>query len=118
MSLAFVRYLFISFFRLFSDFLKHWYLDVFAFFYEKWWQTLKSLDRFFALPLTFKYYFYPLYSDYTWTGRLMGLFWRTVRLISGLLLYFFISLVFVVLYLFWSALLPYLIFRCFYPYHV
>jgi hypothetical protein len=27
-------------------------------------------------------------------------------------------LVFVALYLFWSALLPYLIFRCFYPYHV
>lgn len=117
MSLTFWRYLFENFGRLFSDFLKHWYLNVFAFLYESWWKTIRSLDRFFALAITFKYYFYPLYSDYTFVGRFMGFFWRTIRLLAGSIVYLFISLVYVSLYLLWSMILPYLIFRCFYPYY-
>lgn len=45
----------------------------------------------------------PLFQDYTWQGRLIGLLIRLVRIAAGLVLYLFVAVLGAVLYLVWLA---------------
>lgn len=87
------------------DFFHHWYVDGSRLIGHKFISTLEDADRTFALKITLRYFFQPLYKDYTVIGRILGFFFRTARILLGAALYFVIIILFLIFYLAW-VLLP------------
>ena len=67
---------------------------------------MENLDKTFAITLNLRYFFAPLYKDYSIMGRILGIIFRTIRIIIGTIIYFFISILFLGIVLFWIFLLP------------
>jgi hypothetical protein len=97
-------YLIHRFFYRFFNFFHHWYVDGSRGIARRFVSTLEQLDRSFAVAITFRYFFQPLYKDYTVIGRILGVIFRTVRIIIGVLIYFVIGLFFLAFYLAWILL--------------
>ena len=84
-----------------SDFFHHWYVDGSRVFIHSFISKLENLDKGFALQVTIKHFFEPLYKDYSIVGRILGIIFRTGRIIMGGVTYLFFSIIFAVLYLAW-----------------
>ena len=56
--------------------------------------TLTAADQSFAVAITLRHFFEPLYKDYSVIGRIFGIVFRTFRVVIGGVLYLFIALVF------------------------
>jgi len=95
------------------DFFQHWYLGGFLAVRHLSLNILERLDRFFALKITWKYLFQPLYQDYSIIGYLWGFIFRGLRLLAGSLVYGVLILAFSIFYLIWAAIPIYLIYRIF-----
>lgn len=101
----FAAYLANRFIYRITAFLRHWYVDSF------WWASrqavnaLESLDRRFALRITLRNFFKPLYQDYTIIGHILGIFFRFWRVIFAALLYAVLIVAVTACYIAW-ALLP------------
>ncbi|MDP3052339.1 MAG: hypothetical protein Q8N22_00025 [bacterium] len=87
-----------------GEFLRHWYKDGFFFFFRRLINFLERLDRYFALRVTFRYLFQPLYQNYTFVGYVLGFIFRGVRLAAGGFIYLLIILAWFGLYLTWAAI--------------
>ncbi len=85
------------------DFFHHWYIDAFIIATHWSYNFLERLDRVFALRITAKNWFQPLYQDYTVIGYMWGFVFRTFRIAAGLVVYAFYALVSFSLYLLWAA---------------
>src|SRR3990167_2139634 len=99
--------------RLFSrvgDFFHHWYVDGSRGFFHAFITFLERLDRTFAVRITMRYFFSPLYKDYTAPGRILGVVFRSGRIVIGLAVYAAAACVFLVLYGAWLVLPALLIF--------
>ena len=96
------------FYRIF-EFIRHWYIDGFLWFAHHTLNFLEGLDRFFALKVTLRYWFKPLYQDYSFLGYFLGFVFRTGRLLAGGIIYLIIVLIAAALYLAW-AFLPFYVF--------
>lgn len=105
-------YLVQKFFYRIWEFIRHWYVDGFLWFIHQALNFLETLDRFFALKVTLRYWLKPLYQDYTALGYLLGFIFRTGRLIFGGFIYLIIILIAAGLYMMW-ALAPIYIFTIF-----
>lgn len=92
-----------GFFRIY-EFFRHWYADGSRFLGHAFISSLERLDRFFAVRITLRYFFEPLYKDYTIVGRILGVIFRSVRILLGVLIYLAASAIFVVVYILWLAL--------------
>src|SRR5688572_7799619 len=68
-------------------FFSDWYLGGFRLVSRTAINTLESLDRTWAVAITFRYIFQPLYQDRTITGRILGFIFRSIRIVIGLALY-------------------------------
>lgn len=90
------------FFYRFREFLRHWYKDGFFFFSRRLINFLERLDRYFALKVTLRYLFQPLYQNYTFIGYVLGFIFRGIRVGLAGFIYFLIILVWLVFYLFWA----------------
>jgi hypothetical protein len=97
------------FYRL-RDFFHHWYVDASRHFAYAFTAFLESLDRTFAVKITLKYFFYPLYKDYSVIGRVLGVIFRSGRIIIGVAVYAFWTALFGLVYLAWILIPPILIF--------
>ncbi|MBI4085235.1 MAG: hypothetical protein HY432_01880 [Candidatus Liptonbacteria bacterium] len=86
-----------------SDFFHHWYTDASRVFFHKFVSFLERVDRTVALRVTLKFFFQPLYKDYTVIGRILGVVFRTGRLIVGVAVYALISAIFIFIYVLWLA---------------
>lgn len=53
-------------------------------------RRLASLDRKFALKITFIHFFVPLYGDESFIGRILGVIFRSIRIVTALVVYFFV----------------------------
>ena len=91
-----------------GEFLRHWYKDGFFFFFRRLIDFLERLDRYFALRVTFRYLFQPLYQNYTFIGYFLGFIFRGVKLGIAGFIYFLVILIWLGLYLGW-ALVPLII---------
>lgn len=87
-------------------FFKHWYVDGFWFVYHYYIYIIKMLDREWALAVTVKYLFKPLYQDYSFAGYFIGVGFRIARSFFGAIIYLFVTLVFLFIYLAWCSILP------------
>jgi hypothetical protein len=95
-------YLGSRFFYRIGEFLRHWYKDGFFFFSRRLINFLERLDRYFALKVTLRYLFQPLYQNYTFIGYVLGFIFRGIRVGLAGFIYFLIILVWLVFYLFWA----------------
>ncbi len=86
------------------DFIRHWYVD--GFFQAVDWtlDILERLDRRFALRITVKYWFQPLYQDYTLIGFAWGFIFRTVRIVIAVVVYLILIVCALALFLAWAAI--------------
>jgi len=103
MDFSFV-YLVQRFFYRFFDFFHHWYIDGSRRFAHIFISTLESADRTFAVKITMRHFFEPLYKDYTVIGRILGIIFRTGRIAIGAVAYFVIAGIFAAIYLVWLAI--------------
>lgn len=66
--------------------------------------VLTAADQSFAVTITLRHFFEPLYKDYTFIGRVVGIVFRSMRIALGVVCYLIIALVFAVIYLIWIAI--------------
>lgn len=88
------------FYRLF-DFFHHWYADGSKVFFNYFISFLERLDQRFAVKITLRYFFQPLYGDYTIVGRILGVIFRSARILIGAAVYLFVTAIFLIIYLLW-----------------
>ncbi|RJP44930.1 hypothetical protein C4587_01415 [Candidatus Parcubacteria bacterium] len=100
-----IGYLAYRFFYRATDFFHHWYADASKNLFHRLFLFLERLDRTIALGITFKYFFHPLYKDYSAVGRILGIVFRSGRILIGLLVYGIVVGAFLVLYAAW-VLIP------------
>ena len=87
------------------DFFRHWYFYGFLKATHLSYNALERLDQIFALRITVKNWFQPLYQDYSVIGYLWGFIFRTVRILAALLVYGIFMAASLGLFLLW-ALIP------------
>lgn len=80
-------------------FLSDWYIGGFRLVSSKTINVLESLDRTWALVITLRNIFQPLYQDHTFTGRILGFIFRSIRIAIGLCLYTLVIAVALIVYL-------------------
>jgi len=97
------------FFRL-GDFFHHWYVDGSRVIGHRFVTALEAADRSLAIRVTLRYFFMPLYRDYTVIGRILGVIFRTGRILIGLVVYAIIVSLFLLFYLAWLAVPAVIIF--------
>ncbi|MEK7608571.1 MAG: hypothetical protein AAB495_03250 [Patescibacteria group bacterium] len=103
MNFAFVYVVNRFFFRL-SDFFHHWYIDGSRTIAHGFVSFLERVDQVIALRITFLHFFQPLYKDFTFIGRVLGVVFRSIRLIIGIAVYAGICAFFLGFYLAWIFL--------------
>jgi len=106
----FAFYIVERFFYRATEFLHHWYVHgirnlthVFVTFFEK-------IDRSLALKITARHFFQPLYKDFSFLGRVLGIVFRIFRIVIGLAVYLFFGAIFILVYTVWILILPALVF--------
>ncbi|MFA6354585.1 MAG: hypothetical protein WCX12_02805 [Candidatus Paceibacterota bacterium] len=102
-------YLVVRFFILIGDFLHHWYIDGSRRLADFFVSSFEKLDQTLAIRITVKYFFQPLYKDFTILGRILGVIFRSGRILIGLVVYLIVAGVFLAVYLVYVLLLPVLI---------
>ena len=70
------------FYRIF-DFFRHWYVDGSRVIAHTFISTLERIDRSLAVKITLQHFFEPLYKDYSIIGRILGVFFRSIRILIG-----------------------------------
>lgn len=101
----------------FLDFFRHWYYHGSLRAAHLSYNILEKMDRTFALRISFKNWFQPLYQDYSAIGYLWGFIFRTIRIFLALLVYGVFILVAAGLFLAWAAIPPFVIYKIFINLH-
>lgn len=83
------------------DFFHHWYIDGSRAFGRRFMAMIASADRSIALRVTVRHFFEPLYKDYSFVGRILGVIFRTFRIAIGLVVYCFFAVIFLIAYAIW-----------------
>lgn len=96
-------YLVQRFFYRVADFFHHWYVDGSRAIAHKFMGTLEEIDQTLAIKVTLRYFFEPLYKDYTAIGRMLGVIFRSARIAIAGAVYLLIAAFFALLYLAWIA---------------
>ena len=97
------------FYRIF-DFFRDWYVGGSRVIAHAFITTLEDIDRSFAVKITLQHFFEPLYKDYSAIGRLLGIFFRSARIVIGAVVYLIVAICFAAAYAVWIATPPVLIF--------
>ncbi len=79
-------------------FISDWYIGSFRIISRKTIDLLESVDRTWAIWITFKNIFQPLYQDRTFTGRILGFIFRSIRIVIALVLYLLIIAIAIIIY--------------------
>jgi hypothetical protein len=84
--------------------LRLWYVQSAPWAVSRYVTTVRTLDGTFAVVDTFRNLGRPLYQDYTWQGRVIGVFLRLARIGFGIIMYVLAAVVYFIAYLMWLAL--------------
>lgn len=96
------------------DFIRDWYIGGAKTIFGGTIRVLESLDKSLALAVTLRYFFKPLYQDYSVIGYSLGIVFRFLRILIACILYALIAVAGIVIYVAWAALLPFIIYRGFF----
>lgn len=94
-------YIAMRFAQRFFEFFDHWYRGGSRFFWNGLIDTLSSLEGVFAVAMTVRHIFEPLYQDKTIIGYILGFIFRTLRATLGLIVYLAVIAMAFLLYLAW-----------------
>ncbi|MEK7195134.1 MAG: hypothetical protein AAB655_00375 [Patescibacteria group bacterium] len=108
MSFAPVYLIYRLFYRL-GAFFHHWYIDGTRKITHRFVSVFENADRILAIRVTLRYFFHPLYRDYTALGRILGVVFRSGRILIGLVIYGFLLVVFSVILIIWISIPPLII---------
>ena len=106
-------YLLHRFFFRIIGFFHHWYIDASRWFLHGLNGIFMNLEQSFALCVTFRHFFEPLYKDYSIVGRILGVIFRSGRIVIGLLVYGIVTVLFMAVYIAWLSLPLLLLFAAF-----
>ncbi len=98
------------FFYRIGDFFYHWYFHASRTLGHAFISFLERLDRTFAIRITLQHFFEPLYKDYSILGRILGVIFRSGRVLIGGIVYLFFGIIFLTIYLIWLLIPPVIIF--------
>jgi hypothetical protein len=82
-------------------FFYHWYVDGSRYFGYKFVSFFRGLDQGFAIKVTLEHFFEPLYKDYSALGRVLGVIFRSGRVLLGSVFYLVFGIVFISAYIVW-----------------
>lgn len=99
-------YLVQRFFYRIGAFFYHWYVGGSRAIGNKFMLTIEAIDQSFAVKITLQHFFEPLYKDYSVVGRVVGVVFRTGRILLGAVVYLFVAAIFTVIYIIWLAIPP------------
>ncbi len=85
------------------DFFHHWYVDGSRRMLHSFMSLFERLDAVFALRITITHFFEPLYKDYTVVGRIVGVVFRSLRIVLALAVYAATAAILAAIYLAWIA---------------
>lgn len=105
-----VAYLIQRFFYRIWQFLSHWYVGGYFAIGGKFLNILEYLDQTIALRITLKYFWQPLYRDYSFIGYMIGIPARAARTLAGFVAYGVVLAVGIATYLAWAAIPLYFLF--------
>ncbi|MGB9847945.1 MAG: hypothetical protein ACPLKV_01940 [Minisyncoccia bacterium] len=97
-----IFYLFSLAFKRIKIFLKDWYVNSFVGFWDFLLKNLEKLDKIFAVKITIRHWFEPLYQDRTIVGYILGFIFRTLRILLGSLIYLIVVVFVMFCYLLWA----------------
>ena len=103
MDFAFI-YLIQRFFYRFFGFFRNWYVDGSRFIGHAFISVLTEMDKSFAVEITLRHFFEPLYKDYSIVGRVLGIIFRSIRVIIGSVIYFLVAIAFLFFFLLWISI--------------
>ena len=86
-----------------SEFIWHWYVGAAKIYGHFAISIFEKLDGSFALKITIRHLFEPLYQDRTVLGYILGFPLRMLRLIIGGIFYAIMAILFLAGYLLWAA---------------
>ncbi len=108
---AFLVFLIDRFVFRISNFLRHWYVISFQIYANYIISILEQMDRFFALKISYKYLFSPLYGDRSILGYFFGFIFRLARIFSGGVFYVIFTAAAAALFLVWAAVPLFIIYK-------
>lgn len=94
-------YLTFQFFYRIYDFLYNWYVRTSKRYWHFVFNRLEDVDRTLALKTTTKLWFQPLYGDYSFLGYILGFFFRTMRIIIGLVIHTTLIIISLAVFIIW-----------------
>jgi hypothetical protein len=71
----------------FGSFFRHWYVGGSRRYAHAALNFFELMDRGFALKITLRHLFKPMYGDYSAVGYALGFIFRSIRLVIGLVVY-------------------------------
>lgn len=86
------------------DFFHHWYIHGSVAIGHAFMGAITAADRSLALKVTLRHFFEPLYKDYSAIGRILGVVFRTGRILVAGVAYVVLALIFLAAYLAWLAI--------------
>lgn len=89
-----------------ANFIKHWYVTSFKIYFDFLVSFFEKLDRFWALKITYRHLFKPLYQDRSLIGYFLGFVFRAFRLVFGGFFYVVLFIIAVFIFMGW-ALIPF-----------
>lgn len=98
-----------QFFLRIWDFLYHWYAEGTRAIWHRFLKIFFQWDQTFALRVTIRHLFEPLYKDYTVIGWILGPTFRVGRIIIAAAAYAFLIAIFAALMAAWLALPAFLV---------
>ena len=111
--IAIPAYIAVRFAERFLGFFDHWYRGGTRFFWTRTMGVFSALDGTFAVALTVRHLFEPLYQDRTFIGYVLGFIFRVLRVALGLLTYLIVAVVALALYIGWTLLPAFSMYKVF-----
>lgn len=82
-------------------FWNYWYLQSFSRFFASLEETISTLDNTFAVKDTARNMDKPLFQDYTFQGRIIGVVLRVFRIVFGVMAFGIAGMAYIIFYLIW-----------------
>jgi len=82
-------------------FINHYYIGGSKYIFSKVQDFFRDIDYYLALGITVRHFFEPLYGDYSIVGRILGIIFRSIRVIIALVIYVILSIIVFFIYLLW-----------------
>jgi len=94
-------------------FFEHWYIGGFVFIYGIAENIIRYFEGVFAIAITARNFFKPLFQDRDFLGYILGFIFRSFRILIGGSIYLVVIVTIFAVYIAWAFIPVYLVFKIF-----